>query len=85
MFWGFYYGGKSLEFLQGLPSAPTASKCFNSSNLKFEDFDRLLCTRRKGSSLVSLVTLLARLSNIDRFLSAMEVLQARLLIMMIKL
>ena len=39
-----------LEFLQGLPSAPTASKCFNSSNLKFEDFDRLLCTRRNGSS-----------------------------------
>ena len=39
-----------LEFLQGLPSASTASKCFNSSNLKFEDFDRLLCTRRNGSS-----------------------------------
>ena len=39
-----------LEFLQGLPSAPTVSKCFNSSNLKFEDFDRLLCTRRNGSS-----------------------------------
>ena len=34
-----------LEDLKGLPSAPNVSKAFNSSSLKCEDFERLLCTR----------------------------------------
>ena len=39
-----------LEDLEGLPPAPSSSKSFNSSTLKYEDFEHLLSTRRNASS-----------------------------------